>query len=330
MEYLVNEQIDKLKWTNFVENNVLGSPFQLPEYYELYNSLPGYSADVIAIEESGNIQALCVIVLLKESGLKGYFSRRAIIYGGPVLIKEKDFLLDLLLNIINTNYKRKVIYIETRNLESYNSLKNIFQENKWKYDIHLNFHLDCSNLDMALKRMHSTRRRQIRSALKNETYIETAQNISEVQLFYNLLKDLYHIKIKKPLMPWLFFKLFFEKQLGVYLLVKYNNQIIGGIMCPILKNQKIYEWYIVGLDKSFKKQYPSVMATYAAIEFGAKNYYTKFDFMGAGKPNNEYNVRDFKSKFGGELVEYGRFLKIFNPMLYFIGKLGLKFIYIFK
>ena len=48
--------------------------------------------------------------------------------------------------------------------------------------------------------------------------------------------------------------------------------------------------------------------------------------MGAGSPDENYGVRDFKARFGGELVEYGRFKKILNPILYEAGKIGLKFI----
>ncbi len=46
--------------------------------------------------------------------------------------------------------------------------------------------------------------------------------------------------------------------------------------------------------------------------------------MGAGKPQEDYGVRDFKSQFGGELVEYGRFIHVRNSLLYKIGKLGVK------
>jgi serine/alanine adding enzyme len=42
--------------------------------------------------------------------------------------------------------------------------------------------------------------------------------------------------------------------------------------------------------------------------------------MGAGKPDEGYGVREFKSKFGGELVEHGRFLFVCNPRLYALGK----------
>jgi len=37
-----------------------------------------------------------------------------------------------------------------------------------------------------------------------------------------------------------------------------------------------------------------------------------------------YGVREFKSKFGGEEVRFGRYIKINRPVLYWIGKTGLK------
>ena len=59
------------------------------------------------------------------------------------------------------------------------------------------------------------------------------------------------------------------------------------------------------------------------FQYGFKNNLRKFDFMGAGKSNEDYGVRDFKAKFGGELKEHGRFIKINNPFLYSLGKLAL-------
>jgi lipid II:glycine glycyltransferase (peptidoglycan interpeptide bridge formation enzyme) len=38
-----------------------------------------------------------------------------------------------------------------------------------------------------------------------------------------------------------------------------------------------------------------------------------YDFGGAGHPDVIYGVRDFKAKFGGELVDHGRFRKVFAP-----------------
>jgi hypothetical protein len=42
--------------------------------------------------------------------------------------------------------------------------------------------------------------------------------------------------------------------------------------------------------------------------------------MGAGKPGSEYGVRDYKIQFGGELIEYGRYIRINQKLLYHIGR----------
>ena len=87
----------------------------------------------------------------------------------------------------------------------------------------------------------------------------------------------------------------------------------------------IYEWFVVGMDNEYKSYYPSVMATWAAIDYACSHGIERFDFMGAGAPNDGgYGVRDFKAKFGGELVEHGRFKCVNNKLLYEIGKLGVE------
>jgi len=88
-----------------------------------------------------------------------------------------------------------------------------------------------------------------------------------------------------------------------------------------LPDSTLYEWFVCGDESVMKDIYPSVVATWAGIEYAAKNNIPRFDFMGAGKPDKNYGVREFKSKFGGELVEDGRFLYICNTLLFSIGRI---------
>jgi len=66
------------------------------------------------------------------------------------------------------------------------------------------------------------------------------------------------------------------------------------------------------------------------IEFAIDNGLKLVDFMGAGKPDQKYGVRDFKLQFGGDLVEHGRFKQINNKFLYNLGIFGLKILSKFK
>ena len=109
-----------------------------------------------------------------------------------------------------------------------------------------------------------------------------------------------------------------------FLLVEYQGEIVGGTVC-VFDDETVYEWFACGKDGMFKNIFPSTLATWAGIRFAAQTDHQRFDMMGAGAPGDKgYGVRDFKAKFGGELVEYGRFKCILNKPLYSIGKLGVK------
>ena len=276
----------------------------------------------------------------ERNSLKQFFTRRAIIIGGPLLAEDATAEeIAALLNAVKTlqrsdlqpagrstakrSTRHSPIYVETRNFHDYSRWKEVFQYSGFAYQPHLNFHQDCTKENI-LSSMSESRRRQIKKAIKNGVEIVEASSIKEVKAFYDILFDLYRNKIKTPLFAWTFFKDFYIQSYGKYFLVKYQDTIIGGIMCPILQGKAIYEWFVCGLDDVYKNQYPSVMATYAAIEYANKHNIPLFDFMGAGKPNEAYGVRDFKARFGGERVEHGRFLCVRKPLLYWMGKMGVK------
>jgi serine/alanine adding enzyme len=325
MQLLSNPQISIIKWKGLIHSSPYGSQFQTPDFYQLCNSIQGLSADVYALEEGDNLIALCVITLQREIGVKGFFSRRAIIYGGPVLNSNtEEKAIECLLTSISNAYKNRSIYIEIRNLNDYSKFENAFLRNKWHYVPYQNFIVDCTDTEKIFKQLGNNRKREIKKALKAGVSIKEAENLIEVNKFYNILLNLYREKIKKPIFPKEFFEGVFINKFGKYFLVIYNEEIIGGILCPILEGTCIYEFYICALDEEFKEQYPSTMATWAAIEYANKNHIPVFDFMGAGRKDTDYGVREFKSRFGGELVEFGRYIKLNNKILYTVGKFGLK------
>ena len=214
------------------------------------------------------------------------------------------------------------IYIETRNFHDYSKWRHIFEQCGFAYQPHLNIQVACS----AAHTMSEQRQRQVKKAIKNGAEIYEALSEQEIRDWYQILRQLYRQKVRTPLWSEAFFLQFYRNGVGKYLLVKYNGKVIGGMMCPIFAGKAIYEWYICGLDEAYREQYPSVMATYAAIEYGKQNGIRMFDFMGAGVPDKPYGVRDFKMEFDGEVVEYGRYLCVRKPLLYKIGKWGVKWL----
>jgi len=330
MNLLLNNSINTAQWQKLLESSPFASPFQTPEYYNFFNSISGFSADVFAVEQTEEIKALVSVSLQKEKGIKGYFSRRAIIYGGPVFFENSNKELSFLLQETAKYYRAKAIYLEIRNFFDYSAYKTIFEQAGFNYIPWLNFHLATDSLENEKMNISSSRMRQIKKAIKAGAFWREAESEKEIKDFYEILLDLYQSKIKKPLPTFEFFQKFYSKKAGKYLLVFLDEKVIGGIMCPVLQNKAIYEFYVCGLDREYKDQYPSVMATWAAIEYALQNYLPLFDFMGAGSPNESYGVREFKARFGGKQVEHGRFIKVLNPALYSIGKMGLNMLYKIK
>lgn len=323
MQIIADNEISRSAWNELLLNSSFPTPFQTAEFYDYFNSIPGYVAIALTIENSGKLCSLVVATLQKEKGIKGYFSKRAIIYGGPVFLEKEYVTLHPLLKELNRRLQAKAIYLETRNFHDYGNYKQVFEEYGWHYEPYLNFRLNCTSHEVAWNLLNTNRKRQINKALKSGVSIKEAASMADVKEFYDILKNLYDTRIKKPLPSIAFFENFFNSNIGKYLLIQFKDKIVGGIMCPMLDGKAIYEFYICGLDTEYKEASPSVMATWAAIEFGYKNGFQYFDFMGAGKPDESYGVREFKEKFGGELVEYGRFIKINNILLYRLGMLAL-------
>lgn len=324
MRIIRNEDIEADAWQKFVEANRHGTPFQTRGFYNLFNSVQGLSAEAIAVLDEAAIRALAVVTKQAEPGLKGCFSRRCIIYGGPLSDPGYPEAMEFLLQHLQLIIGRGVIYTETRNFSDYNEYKDLFLRKGYVYKPYLNFIVHTEDKDSVLKNISSSRRRQINKALNGGVKWKIAQSKGEVKSFYNILENLYSKKIKKPLPPSDFFTRFVESGLGILLLICYHDTVIGGIMCPLLEGKAIYEFYVCGLDNEYKDQYPSVMATWAAIEYAIQNRIPVFNFMGAGPPDGHYGVRDFKARFGGDLVEFGRFQKIYRPLLYGLGKTALK------
>lgn len=299
--------------------------FQTEAAYLFFASLPTMMRPfAYGVAEDGVLKGVVVgFVTVEQSRWRQFFTRRAIINGGPLLAEDiSTEALRMLLGRLRKEVSKEAIYIEMRNFNDYSRWKDRFEACCFAYQPHLNFHLDCSEEAVIQRNMHESRRRQVRKGLASGAVIEEAKTEHEVMDFYRILEQLYRRKVKTPLFGLEFFLAFFRQEWGKYLLVKYEGKVIGGMMCPILEGRTIYEWYVCGLDESYREQHPSVLATYAAMQYAAEHGLPRFDFMGAGKPEEDYGVRAFKAQMGGQLVEHGRFLLIAKPLLYRIGVLG--------
>lgn len=326
IDVLLNDAIPVSDWREFLKQDTNATPFQTPEFYYAHNEVIGKSATVLALAESGRLISLVVVTFHNEFGLKAFFSRRGIIYGGPLISNNDTKSLDLLLQQLNIIIKSKTIYSEIRNFSDCNNFKPFFEKRGWEYVPHHNIRIDLSSHDKysLLNKFQYNRRREIRLSLENGASYLLCNNDDQVREVYKVLKQNYHDRVKLPLPGVDFFLRYFHTDALKIFAVVHNNEIIGGSFCPVIENRCLFTFYYCGFRDYHKKIFPTHLAILAAMEYCIDKKIPHFDFMGAGKPGVEYGVRKYKMEFGGELVEYGRFMKINKHLLYKIGELGIK------
>jgi hypothetical protein len=329
IKILTYEHIDHSAWQLLDEQSATATWFQMPEAYEFYASVGDVQAFVYGVSEDDNLVGLVVgYTTTEKCQFKQHFTRRAIIIGGPLIADNiSNEALTALLKAVRamesngqSPIANRPIYIETRNFHDYGHWKSVFESAGFAYKEHYDIHVYCS----AQHRLSERRQRELKRAIKNGATVCEAQTEQEVRDWYQILHRLYREKVRTPLFSEEFFLQFYRNGVGKYLLVKKDDKVIGGMMCPILPGKAIYEWYVCGQDEEYRELSPSVVATHAAIEYAKNNGLPLFDFMGAGVPDVPYGVREFKREFGGEIVEYGRFLYIRKPLLYKIGQIGVR------
>lgn len=317
--------IDGIKqdeWDDLVKSSPVATWFQTKEAYDFFASLSFLEAFALGVEDAGRLKGVAVGYLQKDGGkIKQFFSRRAIIIGGPLLSEDiTDEELMTLLRTFNLTLRKKAIYIETRNFNDYGPWRKVFEECGFRYEPHLNFHVGTESVEQAQAKIGKHRWRYIRISMRDGATLVEHPTKEQLEKFYSLLTELYRTKIKKPLFPKEFFEKLHELKSARFFLVEHEGEIVGGSVCVYLEGKAVYEWMKCGNDHSHKNIRPSSVATWLGIKHAAENGYNVYDFMGAGKPNEPYGVRDFKAEFGGELVEHGRFIHECHPLLYFFGK----------
>ncbi len=224
--------------------------------------------------------------------------------------------------------RKDVVYTEIRNHWDTTELKSSFNELNYEYSDHLDIRIDLLKTETELwEELNSARRKQISRARKRgTTFIEMdLKNTDHLKKAYSLVWDTYK-KINLPVpAPNLFDAAIRHMNELSYLKIFsacFENDIIAVRYILCFKNT-LYDWY-TGSDKNHLDKYPNDLLPWEILLWGKQNGFQEFDFGGAGKPDKPYSVRDYKIKFGGKLINLGRYQKIYKPLIMKISMLGFK------
>jgi serine/alanine adding enzyme len=319
-------QLDEGLWRDFVDDNPMGNIFHTPEMYQVFARAKGHRPSLWAAVNGGDrpLALLMPIQVTLMDGLLRRFTTRAIAYGSVLYApgSEGKKALAKLLQVYKREAQYTALFSELRSLSDLSSVQPVFSDCGFVYEDHLNYLVDLDRSpEEVLQGIGPRTRKKIRRALRQgKVIVEEINRRGQVALCYELLRKTY-AAVQVPLADWSLFEAAFDvlypRGMVKFLLARIGDDYAAGSVELIYKD-KIYGWY-GGMDRAYSDYIPNELLLWHVFQWGARNGYKVYDFGGAGKPDEKYGVRDFKAKFGGDLVCYGRNTYVHAPVLLQLG-----------
>lgn len=329
IEYRITGKIDRKQWSDFVFNHPQGNIFQTPEMFDVFRmTKKNHPVFMAVVNRNNQISGLLVAVIQKEySGFLGEFTSRSIIWGGPLIKNNDKEVLDTILKEYKKIVNKRAIYSQFRNLWKQEENKDIFERCNFKYEDHLDILINLTQSEDDLTRkIHKERSHNIRRAINKGTIFRELKESKRIEDALRLIKETYK-RVNLPLADQSLFQaaynILFPLNMVRYFAAINNEKIIGTRIVLFYKDL-VYDWY-AGSSHEDRNKYPNDFLPWEVMLWSKRNGYKVFDFGGAGKPGIPYGVRDYKLKFGGQLVNFGRYIKIHKPLFMKIGEFGFKF-----
>jgi serine/alanine adding enzyme len=297
--------------------------------FQVFGRAKGYRPTLWAVaHDDGQVLAVLLPVQITlRDGLLRRLTTRAVVYGS-VLYDPSPAGTEALVTLLRAYVReggRDALFTELRNLSDLGAVQPVLSDCGFVYEDHLNYLIDLKHPPEALLQSIGPRtRKHIRRGLKRgEIVIEEVREREQVTVCYDLLRESYQ-RARVPLADRSLFEaafdLLYAKGMVRFTLARVG-QVPVAVSVELLYRDVIYGWY-GGMDRIYGSYVPNELLMWHILQWGAENGYRLYDFGGAGRKGEEYGVRNFKAKFGGELVCYGRNTYSHNPVLLCLSRWG--------
>lgn len=318
---------DRDEWEEFILSHPNGNIFQSSIMADVFSRTKNYEPVSLAAkdESSGELLAVLQSVIITEMpGVLSSFSSRAVLQGGPLFVdsdKGREATRSLMEHY-NNLVDSKIVYTQIRNMWDTQACLGIFETLDYEYDQHLDFLINLDrNEDEIWSDVQKSRRKGINRAKKNGISIKNVDSRKELLSCYDLVLDTYK-KFKIPIADISLFEAVYEelvpKEHADFFIALKDDEPVGTRI-TLNYMDMVYDWYAgskQGVD------YVDEALVWHILKENAGKYKV-FDFGGAGHPDKPYGVREFKRRFGGEMVNFGRYEKVHSEMKKNVAELGL-------
>jgi lipid II:glycine glycyltransferase (peptidoglycan interpeptide bridge formation enzyme) len=328
MNITVVHTLPEKEWRRFVDEHPQGNIFHTPEMFQVFARTQGYRTTLwAAVDSGGRLMALLLPVeITLMGGPLRWLTTRAVAYGSVLCAPdlESKEALRVLLRAYKREVNGRLLFTELRNLSDSGDLQSALNECGFVYEEHLNFLVDLARPQEEIwQSIRPNARRNIKKAWKSQVVIREVNDPNQVPAAHALLKNTYE-RLQVPLADTSLFRSTFEilYPRGMFkIFMAQVGDVDVGVMTLLLYKDIVYYWY-AGMVREYASYRAGDLLVWHALEWGSQNGFRILDLGGAGKPDEEYGVRDFKAKYGGELVNYGRNVCVHAPMRLKLSQLG--------
>ena len=324
----VVRDLDRATWSDFVHRTSTGNVFHTPEMADVFARAAGHRPELWAVLDGDEILGLLPTVRLTLlRGLMAPLTTRSVAYGG-LLVADRPGAAGAVSELLQTygaEAGRRSLFTELRNVHDEGQLRGTIEQAGYRYEPHLNYLIRLDRPpDEVYRSMGRRTRQHIRRALgRQDVRITEVGRVDEVAAWYRTLQRTYrHAGV--PLADESLFRAAWEvlaPRAMIRLYTAWVGDAPAACSAELTYRDRIYAWY-GGTDRAFSAKVPNELLMWHILDWGARNGYAVYDFGGAGRPDEPYGVRDFKAKFGGDLVEFGRFVAVHAPRRLAVSERG--------
>ncbi len=324
----VVRHLEERDWRAFVEDNPRGNLFHTPEMFQVFARAKGHRPTLWAtVGDEGRVLALLTPVEVTVlPGPLQFLTTRAVVYGSVLCVAgaEGRDALSVLLRAYNREARGRLLFTELRHQSDLTDLRLDLAREGFQHEEHLNYLIDLTPPESEIwRRVRSNAQRAVRRAQKSGVVVEEVGDSAGVAAAYRVWEQVYR-RIHVPLADESLFQAAFEvlRPRGMLriLVARVDGEVAGAVALPAYKGIAYY-WY-AGVLREYSSQHPGDLLVWHSLVLSQQSGARTFDFVGAGRPDQEYGVREFKAKFGGDLVNYGRSVCVHSAAKLKLSQMG--------
>lgn len=329
MSIEVVTEVDADRWDDFLQHASRANIFHTRQFLDSFRRADRYVPYTFFLVEDVRIVAMIASVQTKIMGdVFPRFSSRSVVYGGVLLADDLTTTyirkhLGQLIDAYDEVLRKCTVYSEVRNVSDPTPMTLAMTHRQHRLVPHLNYLIDLTPGEEAVWDAVTAKRRRIVKRAIDKLTIVQASTESHVDIFSDLVRQTYS-RVRTPCFEREVFQNVWKQlaPLGHIRinLAEYEGRHVATVAVLVYKGRS-YEWFAASNREGDQLDANSALL-WDAIKWSANNGCSLFDFGGAGDPNKPYPVRDFKARFRGDLVNYGRFVKIYSPWRYRLSAAG--------